>query len=209
MGIFAATLIVCGASLATAGIPDLEESTAAAATTGEELSLFCLPNGLGDTFDFAWSVPASPSTPVQADATITLTLEDGGGFAIPNFPAEDLWLQWEDESALLKCTGGTIADFDTDALGQTTWNAALLVGGYANALLKVRVNGDPLVGSDIALSVNSADIDADNDVDIADVGLFATDFSAGVQYRSDFVTDKVLNIADVGKLATGLGASCP
>ena len=89
MGIFAVTLIVCGASFATAGIPDLEESTAAAATSGT-LSLFCLPNGAGSAFADAYVKGGSGGATVAADATITLTLRDGGGFVIANFPAEDL-----------------------------------------------------------------------------------------------------------------------
>lgn len=210
MGIFAVTLIVCGASFATAGIPDLEESTASAATAGT-LSLFCLPNGAGSVFADAYVKGGSGGSPVSADATITLTLRDGGTFAIANFPREDLWLQWVDQSNMVVCTGGTIADANTDAAGTTQWGAGLRLGGYAESLVQVRVNGDALTSSaGIALHVNSADVNFSGAVDLADVGSFATDYAnPAVPYRSDFASDGVMNVADVGKMALGVGAACP
>jgi hypothetical protein len=210
MGIFAVTLIVCGASFAVAGIPDLEESTASAATGGT-LSLFCLPNGGGSVFGDAYVKGGSGGATVGADATITLFLRDGGTFAIADFPREDLWLQWTDETTLIVCTGGTIADADTDAAGSTEWAAGLRVGGFAENLVQVRVNGDALTSSaGVALHVNSADVNYDGVVNLADVGTFSSDFANPVvQYRSDFANDGVMNVADVGKMALGVGASCP
>jgi hypothetical protein len=210
MGIFAVTLIVCGASVAVAGIVDLEESTASAATGGT-LSLFCLPNGGGSAFADAYVKGGSGGATVGADATITLTLRDGGGFAIPNYSAEDMWLQWTNEATMIVCSGGTIADADTDAAGVTTWANGLRLGGYAQVNVQVRVNGDALTSSaGIALHVNSADVNFDGIVNLADVGTFSSDFANPVvQYRSDFANDGVMNVADVGKMALGVGASCP
>lgn len=210
MGIFAVTLIVCGASLATAGIPDLEESTASAATGGT-LSLFCLPNGAGSAFADAYVKGGSGGATVAADATITLTLRDGGSFVIADFPAEDLWLQWVDEATLNVCSGGTIADANTDEFGVTTWENGVNLGGYAEALVQVRVNGDALTSSaGVALHVNSADVNFDGVVNLADVGTFSSDFANPVvQYRSDFANDGIMNVADVGKMALGVGAGCP
>jgi hypothetical protein len=209
MGIFAVTLLVCGASIATAGIPDLFESEAAAATGGT-LSLFCLPNGGGSAFADAYVKDAATVT--NADATITLTLRDGGGVAIDNFPREDLWLQWIDESKMHVCSGGTIANANTDAAGVTVWANALVLGGYSETLVQVMVNGDALTSSaGIALSANSADLNFSGKVDLADVGIFAADFIAPVKpYRSDFASGGgALNVADVGKMALGVGAECP
>jgi len=210
MGIFAVTLIVCGASAAFAGVVDLENSTASAATGGT-LSLFCLPNGAGSAFADAYVKGGAGGSTVAADATITLTLRDGGGFIISDFPAEDLWLQWTDESTLIVCTGGTIADGNTDEFGQTQWVNGLNLGGSAEVLVQVRVNGDALTSdAGIALHVNSADINADGVVNLADVGLFSSDYAnPSVQYRSDFANDGVMNVADVGKMASGVGAACP
>lgn len=210
MGIFAVTLIVCGASFATAGIPDLEESEAAAATTGT-LSLFCLPNGGGSVFSDAYVKGGSGGSTVAADATITLTLRDGGGIAISDYPAEDMWLQWVDGATMVVCTGGTIADFNTNELGVTSWNAGLNLGGYSESLVQVMINGDALTSAaGIALAVNSADVNFSGVVDLADVGTFASDYAnPTVQYRSDFANDGVMNVADVGKMALGVGAACP
>jgi hypothetical protein len=211
MGIFAVTLIVCGASFATAGIPDLEESTASAATGGT-LSLFCLPNGGGSVFADAYVKGGSGGATVNANATITLTLRDGGSFIIGDFSREDIWLQWTVETTMIVCVGGTIADADTDPItGQTEWANGLRLGGYAEALVQVRINGDALTSSaGIALHVNSADVNYDGVVNLADVGNFSSDYSNPVvQYRSDFANDGVMNVADVGKMALGVGASCP
>ena len=209
MGILTVTLIVCGASIATAGIPDLFESEAAAATGGT-LSLFCLPNGGGNAFADAYVKDAATVT--VADATITLTLRDGGGVAIDNFPAEDMWLQWLSESTMHVCSGGTISDGDTGPDGVTEWANALVLGGYAETLVQVMISGDALTSSlGIPLSANSADLNFSGKVDLADVGIFAADFIAPVKtYRSDFASGGGdLNVADVGKMALGVGAECP
>ena len=175
------------------------------------MSLFCLPNGAGSAFADAYVKGGSGGATVAADATITLTLRDGGGFVIANFPAEDLWLQWTDESTLIVCTGGTIADGNTDEFGVTDWEDGLAVGGFAEVLVQVRVNGDALTSdAGIALHVNSADVNFDGTVNLADVGTFSSDYSNPVVgYRSDFANDGVMNVADVGKMALGVGAACP
>lgn len=51
----------------------------------------------------------------------------------------------------------------------------------------------------VAIRFNSADLNADGVVDLADMPLFA----------GDFLWDGVLNLSDVPTLATGLGSSCP
>ena len=218
MGIFAVTLIVCGASLATAGIPDLEESEATMATAGGPydgmpVTLFCIPDGGGRTFDRAFLKGGDPITGLArtVDATITLTLEDGGGFAIPDYPAEDMWLQWTDESTMFICVGGTMADRDTDDAGQTEWQDAMFLGGQSEVLVQVLINGVALTsGGGFPLHINSADIDYSGDVKLADVGPFAADYiAATAPYRSDFSSDDDMNLADVGLMAQGVGAECP
>lgn len=195
--------------LALAGIGG-DESTAEIATGGP-LSLFCLPDGSGHSLTEAYIKSYTGGNPVSADATITLTVRDYNGVVIPFYPAEDLWLQWIDDSALFVCAAGTIADSDTDIDGVTTWVAALRLGGYSEALVQVRINGDALTDSaGFALSANSPDINADGNVDLIDVGHFARDFpNSTYSYRSDFACDGVLNVADVGKMVRGVGASCP
>lgn len=205
MGLFACALIVGAATFAMAGVPDLQETTATRAYTGlETLSLFNLPNGGGSAFADAY-LPGGGT----ADATITLILRDGGGVVIPGFPGEDLWLESAD-GGMVPCTGGTVADFNTDVNGVTTWENPLAAGGQSTALCQVIVSGDPLTSnSGLAISFNSADINGDGAVNLTDVGNFSTDFYGAYNYRSDFVADGVLNLSDVGKLAVGVGAACP
>ena len=209
-GVLMVALIVCGASIATAGIPDLFESEATIATGGT-LSLFCLPNAGGNVFADAFVKDGTGSATISADATITLTVRDGGGVVIPNVSAADLWLQWVDETGMVICADGTIADDDTDAGGVTTWEDAMEVGGSAECLVQVTINGDPLTSSaGFALHVNSGDISADGVVNLTDVGYFAGDFTLSpAPYRSDFASDTVMNLSDVGMMALGVGASCP
>jgi hypothetical protein len=219
MGIFAVTLIVCGASFATAGIPDLEESTADAVDSAlGTLSLFCLPNGAGSEFTDAYvkgGTGGPTSTPIGADATIELFLRDGGGVAINDYPAANMTLEWDIacSAGLYVCVGGTISDQDTVAPnGYTLWQDGLLLGGHAECNVKVLINGAALTSSGgIALHVNSADENADGVVNLADVGIFAADYAVTypAPYKSDFVADGVMNVADVGKMAQGVGASCP
>lgn len=214
MGIFVCTLIVGAASLAMAGIPDLEESTAAAATGGT-LSLFNLPNAGGDDFTNAYIYDGVGGVPTIVNGTVTLNLRDGGGAAIANFPAEDMIIMPVDVSTMIICAGGTIADADTDEFGVTEWQNPMNVGGYHMGLIQVLISGDALTSAaGIPFYMNSADIDFNGTVNLQDVGLFAADFlifaNTGVAaYKSDFVSDDALNVADVGKLAVGVGASCP
>ncbi len=52
----------------------------------------------------------------KVDATITIYLRDCADIPIPLFPSEDMWLESTD-GGLVSCTGGTIADANTDANG--------------------------------------------------------------------------------------------
>jgi len=189
----------------------VDEHMAVMATPGVTLSLFCVPDGSGDPFEDAYVLGGSGGWPVAADATITLTMRDHAYDPIPYYPAEDIWLQWTDESTLFVCDGGTIPDSDTDVGGVTRWQSALRLGGHAEVLVQVRVNGIPLTHSaGFPLYVNSPDINADGKVDLIDAGLFSRDFAnPAVPYRSDFVSDGVMNVADLGKMVRGVGTACP
>ena len=206
MGIFACTLILGSAALATAGVPDLAQSTAARAYLGPETAvLFNAPNGGGSAFTEA-VIPGG----AVVDATITLHLVDGSGADIPNFPFEDAWIESAD-GGMVACIGGATADANTDAGGLTQWQTPLQAGGASQALTVVYVSGAPLTsGAGVAVSHNSTDINADGVVNLADVPLFAGDFYGGLNpFRSDFAYDGFVNLSDVVKLAQSLGASCP
>lgn len=207
----ALTILTCTllAGSGNAGIGE-DFSTATIATSGD-LSLFCLPDGSGSALYDAYVKGGSGGSTVSADATITLSARTAGDLPIAGYPAEDLWLSWIDSSELAVCHGGTVADAATDAEGITTWTRPLRLGGRSESLMQVVMNGNAVTNSPgLALSVNSADINHDGIVDLADVGLFARDYAdRTVPYRSDFACDNVMNVADVGRLALGLGAECP
>jgi len=205
MGIFAITLMIGAASFATAGVPDLVESTATRAYVGpEQAVMFNIPNGGGSAFTSASIFGGT------VDASIELTIRDGFGVAIANFPAEDAWLESSD-AGMVACTGGATADFNTNASGVTGWVTPLQAGGSSQALTQVMISGAALTsGPGLDIGHNSADITGDGNVNLTDVPLFAADFfGGGYAFRSDFSYDGVVNLSDVVRLAQALGASCP
>jgi len=198
MGIFAITLMVGAASFASAGVPDLTLSDAATGVNGPYV-MFNIPNGGGSAFTGA----------AGGDATITLTLRDGLGVAIANFPFEDAWLETLD-GGMAACTGGATADANTDVNGVTEWVTPLQAGGASTAGTQVSISGAFLDGAALNINHNSADINGDGNVNLTDVPLFAGDFYGGVYaFRSDFAFDGFVNLSDVVRLAQALGASCP
>ncbi len=205
MGLAVCALIVGSAAFAVAGVPDLQQSTAVRAYGGvETLSLYSLPNGGGRTFAAAF-LPGGAA----GDATITLTLRDGLGVAIANFPFQDMWIESAD-GGLVSCGGNATADFNTDVNGVTSWNAPLFAGKQSQALCLVMVNGDALTSNlGLQISFNSADINGDGVVNLSDGGFFTQDLFGAYSYRSDFNYDSAINVSDAGFMANGLGAACP
>jgi hypothetical protein len=206
-GIFACALIVGVASFATAGVPDLGLSTASTASgPAQNPVMFNLPNGAGSAFTAAGIVGGT------IDATITVTLLDGGSVPVANYPSEDLWLETEDlsqEYLWAACIGGTTADADTDVNGQTTWTTPLRAGGASESLTFVMVNGAALAGG-LTLRHNSPDINGDGKVNLSDVPEFVGDYFGGTNpFRTDLQYDGNVNLSDVVKVSQGLGAECP
>jgi len=207
MGLFACVLIIGAASFATAGVPDLENTTASRAYGGPEtLSLFNVPNGSGKAFSQAFL----PALAGNADATISMTLRDGLGLPIDNYPFEDMWIESGD-GGMVACGGNAVADLTTNAAGYTEWALPMTAGGYSEALTFVSINGDYLTSNaGIALNFNSPDINADGAVNLSDGGFFSTDLFVGpYNYRSDYNFDGALNLTDGGFLASAIGATCP
>jgi hypothetical protein len=208
MGLFMCTLILGVASFAMAGVPELGNCEGAYLNhDGSAVSLFNLPNGGGSDFG---SAQLADGTVV--DATISVIIRDGNNDPIPGFPAEDLWLASAD-GGMVPCVGGVSADGDTDADGITDWTNALNAGGYSTANCHIMVSGDAITGGAnsgvFALYFNSADMNGDGTVNLADVGSFSTVFYGSYDFSADFFADGVLNLSDVGRLATGVGGSCP
>jgi hypothetical protein len=210
VGLFACTLILGAASFALAGVPDLEESTAAPAFTTGDIVLYSLPNGAGNAFTQCryWDGVTPGANSVVVDGTVTLTLRDASMAPISDFPFEDLWLEARD-GGLFICAGGSTADANTDALGQTTWVNPLRCGGWSTDLAQVMVNGDALTSDPgMALHFNSADINGSGQVELSDVTAFSGDFFGAYAFRSDFTYDGALDLLDVTKLSAGFGAQC-
>jgi len=207
MGVFMVALIVGAASFATAGVPDLGLSTASMATVGSTLSLFNLPSGGGNAFTAAYIVGGGG----QLDATITVTLNDGLGAPIANYPFQDITLACDDGlgQAMVPCLGGASADGNTDALGQTTFQNPLAAGGWAVATTDVMIAGAALTSGGVALQMNSADINGSGIVDLSDVAMFSSIFYGAYSYGADFNADGAITLSDVALLASGVGGACP
>lgn len=212
MGLVACALIVGAASLATAGIPDLTNSTATRAYTGAEtLSLFSTPEGGGKPFTECFVVNGAGA--VQ-DGTITLVVNDGLGVPVQIFPFEDMWIGAGGTPGLVSCAGNLTADQSTDVTGTTFWVNALFAGGFSTETTRVYINGDELTNpayiGGLAINHNTPDINADGVVNLSDSGFFASDlFTGPYNYRSDYNADGSINLSDAGFLGTNIGAACP
>jgi len=204
MGIFAITLIVGAASLAMAGVPDVNECSATREYTGPERTvLLNVPDGNGNPFTAAVKVGGG-----TADATITLIVRDGAGIAIVNYPSEDAWLESVD-GGMVACLGGATADFSTDVNGSTQFQTPLQAGGADFSDTRVLINGNALANT-LPVSYNSPDLDGSGAVNLTDVQFFAGDFfDVSYSFRSDLFFDNVVNLSDIPVIAATVGSSCP
>lgn len=177
-----------------------------AAPAGSSPVLYNLPNGQGAMFS------QTRTTAGLINATITLNVLDAGCMPVANVPASDMWLEKSvaaNTGNFNSCIGGTIADANTDAMGVTHWTNPLRAGGWSTSRTLVVINGSPLASnSGLVLRHNSADINGDRVVDLADIPLFAADFGTSA-FRSDLKFDGVVNISDIPVMAAGIGADCP
>lgn len=189
------------------GGPDPEMSTVTMAYPGPgSAMLVVVPDGSGPTFSSGYAMGGN-----VVDVTVTLTLNDIGGYPIANFPAEDIWLRSLD-NGLQPCGGGPglLPDRNTDSNGQTVWNAAPQAGGHTTGLTIAYVNGQALASSaGLNLTFTSPDINGDGEVNLSDGGLFTHDLFSAYAARSDFNLDGVINIGDAGRLVTAIGSRCP
>jgi len=202
MGLLVCSLVVSLATVAWAGIPDLELSTATYLADGTQVSVYNLPNAAGDPLNDVYVLGGS-----KTDATVTLTLVDGTPTPIFNYPFEDMWIESNDP-AMAICPGGSTADANTDANGQTTFSGALFAG-FNGAGLVVVINGDALEQQPLDFLFNSPDMNGDLVVNLTDVVLFAGVYYGAYEYAADFYWDGVINLSDIVLLAQGQGATCP
>jgi hypothetical protein len=186
-------------------IPDLSNSEAFIAYEGPGVpSLMVVPDGSGPSFTQARDEQGN-----MVNATITLYVLDPNYDPVVQYPFEDLWLETQDDG-LVACSGGTVADHDTDADGMTQWVEPLFAGGFSQGPVIVVINGWALTTNPgLPLRFNSPDINGDLVVSLHDVSIFASDFFSSYQFRSDIYRDGVLNLSDIVFLVQSLGALCP
>ncbi len=205
MGLFVCVLVLSSAALATAGIPDPTMTLATMeGVGGETVALFNLPNAGGSAFDQAQIYMDG----TIIDATITMTVLDAFGTPVADFPSEDMWLESAD-GGMVACINGAAADLTTNSAGETEWANALNAGGFSTAFTVVVINGITLNQGPFAMHFNSADMNGDGAVNLADVGNFSGIFYGAYDFSADFSADGVLNLTDVGRLAQGSGTACP
>lgn len=192
--------------MAHAGIEPDNTSTVLFAHPGTDpVTLMVRPDGNGPTF-------AESRTPWGdiADATVTLILRDNNYDPIAGYPAEDLWLESLD-NGLTHCSGGTIADADTDGQGTTRWSAPLRAGGFSTTESVVMANGAPVWAPDprVPLMFNSPDINGDLRVDLTDLQQFAVEYFQTQGFRADLQRDGQVNLSDLALFAYAFGTGCP
>lgn len=203
-GVFSIALVIGAATFAVAGVPDLTLSTAtSAAGSGVTAVMYNLPNGAGCAF--------AAANGGAVNATISLTVLDGGGSPVYNYSAADMYLVPTGTGNFFACANGTIATFNTNASGLTRWDAPLRAGGWKDGLTQVYVGGAPLTSNaGLLIKHNSADLTGNGIADLGDIGTFAGDYYGGVySFRSDLTYDAAVNLGDIGALASGIGTSCP
>ncbi|MBT3317235.1 hypothetical protein HN388_04570 [bacterium] len=205
MGLLICIATLGVATLGYAGIPHMSLSSAATAAA-VQVSLFSLPDGSGKTLDAA----KAQADPVSVDATVTLTLRDGNDDPISAYPGEDIEMA-STLGGFVACAGGAAADASTDAAGLTTFSGSFNAGGFSAAgeMAVVTVDGLPLVGSNLNILFNSADLDASGLVDLSDAVTFSTAYQGVYDYKVDFFFDGSLSLSDIVLFAGGYSAVCP
>jgi len=203
-------LTVCSpwAQPAGAGIP-YEFWAAPQLTTTDPVSVCTQPDGAGFPLHNCMLFPGT-----WTDATIHVTMRNFNYDLVPDLPAEDIWLGPHGPTDLVFCANGSIADGPTDEQGRTSFSGPFSGGGHLDPAEETRLHIRSILGDycvdcpPLDIFVNSPDINADHNVDLTDVVLFAQDYYGGYDYRSDFWWDGYLNLSDLVLLVQALGASC-
>jgi hypothetical protein len=196
----AAGLIMALAGLATAGVPDPGKSQCS--TAGGQITI--TPEG------------SAPSL-LARGCPVSGVVRDINGLAIPNYPAQDIWLDDTGTGEISLCQGGSTADADTDASGAFTMSGVLSGGGVTEVGMAVYVSGvamtlnnDGTGGIALAIDVNSPDLNfpPDRIVDTSDIGIF-TSYLDTATFDADYNFDNVVDLSDIGLFSGWLDELCP
>lgn len=186
------TMVLGLAVSAGAGVPDPTQSSA----SSNSGTILITPAGLGTSL-------------ALKNVIVSVTVIDANLAPIAGYPFQDVVLDDAGTNDISLCPGGSVADANTNALGQTTMSGNISGGGWTQSGMQVYLGGIPLNGLNLDIDVNSPDMNKDRIVNVADVGEFAIDFSGAYAFRSDFIADGTLNIADVGEFAIHNSETCP
>lgn len=194
--VLTAGLILGLAGLAMAGVPDPGASTVY--TNGGEATL--TPGGLAQSL-------------ATYGVTVTVTVRDGSGLAIPAFPAADIWLDDIGNGDINLCQSGSTADAQTDGAGFTTISGVMAGGGWTQSGMSVYVSGVAVTGGSgpvLNIDLNSPDITRDRIVDLGDISLFQSDvLPPNNAFRSDYTHDGIVDLGDISLFSSWIGDSCP
>jgi hypothetical protein len=202
-------VLLAAASHADVGGPYVGQVTFAPTA---EVSLFVVPDGSG-----AALTEAIASSQTTVDATIRVQMVDSSGDPIAWFPAEYMWLVFDDETGTMgPCDDHQFhPDGDADADGWLTWTLPLHGGGWTEGPVWISYFGEPAWGfagtvDPLAMRANSPDLSGDGQVNLTDVVMFTENLDVSqYHYRADFNWDGVVNLSDIVAFVYGLGATCP
>lgn len=184
-----AIAIVGMTSVAMANVPD---ETTSLASSGSGCVLMS-PDATGTTLG-------------SAGLTISVTVNDAVPNPIAAYPAQDISVG-DDVGGVnvALCNGGSAADANTNAAGQTTISGVIAGGGNSQGM-QVYIAGVALTGASLPITAVSSDFNRDLSVTAIDLSLvpggFANLFLNGVlDWESDLTCDGLENLADLGRFA--------
>ena len=140
---------------------------------------------------------------------ISVQILDGCDEPIAGYPFQDVFLGDTGAGTLNVCPGGSVADGNTNANGETTISGTIAAGGSSVEGLRLFIGGSP-VDDLLPFRVVSPDINADRIVNLSDVAEFAAAYSSGsVPFEADLNFDGLMNLSDVAVFVAAVGETCP
>ncbi len=202
----AAVCVLGLAGMASAGIPNTDNSLASADNCGR----FTIAPGGGETLIEGTN-----------DYTIHINVRDINNTPVETLIATDLWLDLP--GGLAACASGfSQADAGTDTNGDTQFTGTIYGGTLGDAADGVNCDDNDLYvyalgivlngNAPVCVAFDSPDLNGDLSVTVADFGKFAADFNcaAGCDPCHDFNEDGGTTVADFGIFAGYFNASvCP